>query len=53
VTKDEKIAESYLENLGFQKLEFEPNGIITPEDYTIFIPTNNNTELTYEFQITL
>lgn len=25
------------------------NGVSTPEDYTIYIPTNNNIELTYEY----
>jgi hypothetical protein len=31
VNKDEKIAKSYLKNLGFQRLEFEPNGNIPPD----------------------
>lgn len=31
MNKDEEIAKSYLNNLGFQKLEFEPNGNIPPD----------------------
>ena len=34
MNKDEKIANTYLKSLGFQKLEFEPNGNIPP-DFTI------------------
>jgi len=31
VNNDEKIANAYLKSLGFQKLEFEPNGNIPPD----------------------